>query len=139
MTDADKRLNTLAEQRSDAFDASICLNRVYEAIKHQHDHDPSLRRYVTVAEDVYELSADEDLDDRRLDIFGAAEEINDHIDDVADEVVAATLADLLKVIDEWGDVWDEGDIEDAKSEARDWLQGHSEAAKRAGVWEEVTA
>ncbi|WP_137288611.1 hypothetical protein [Natronorubrum halophilum] len=137
--DADRRLSTLAEKRAAEFDATICNNRVYEEIKDLHDHGPDLRRYVSVAEDVYDLSADEDLDDRRLDVFGAAESINDHIDDVANEVVAAALADLLEVVDEWDDVWDADDIADAKCEARDWLQGHVEAAERAGVWEEVSA
>lgn len=139
MTDADRRLSTLAEKRSDQFDTTICLNYVYESIKHQNARGPDIRRYITVAEDVYELSADEDLDDRRLDVFGAAETINDHVDDVADEVIAAALADLLEVVDDWDDAHDQGDIDAAKQEARGWLQGHHGAAERAGVWEEVTA
>ncbi|WP_226043447.1 hypothetical protein [Natrinema sp. DC36] len=136
---ARKRLNELAHKRADAFDATICHNNVYEAVQGHHDHGAGLERYVSVTEEVYELSADEDLDDRRLDIFGAAEEINDHIDDVVDEVIAAALVDLLEVVDDWDDAWSDDEIADAKCEARDWLQGHSEAAKRAGVWEEVTA
>ncbi|GAA1280236.1 MULTISPECIES: hypothetical protein [Actinomycetes] len=135
----DSRLNTLAEDRADQFEAVILHNRVYEAVKHQHNHGPDLRRFVTVAEDAYELAADQDNDDRRLDVFGAAEDINDHIDDVADEVVAATLADLLEEIDDWGDTWDDEEIEAAKHEAREWLQAHEAAAKRADVWEEVCA
>ncbi|MDF9748415.1 hypothetical protein [Natrinema salsiterrestre] len=136
---ARKRLNELAHKRANAFDATICHNKVYETVQGHHDHGPDLQRYVSVAEDVYELSADEDLEDRRMDVFGAAETVDGHIDDVVDEVTAAALADMLEVIDDWGDDWDDAEIEDAKCEARDWLQGHSEAADRAGVWEKVTA
>ncbi|WP_226040823.1 hypothetical protein [Natrinema sp. DC36] len=136
---ARKRLNELVHKRANAFDTTICHNNVYEAVQGHHDHGVDLERYVSVAEDIYELSTDEDLEDRRLDVFGAAEEINDHIDDVVDEVIAAALVDLLKVVDDWEDAWSDDEIADAKVEARDWLQGHSEAAKRAGVWDEVTA
>lgn len=136
---ARKRLNELAHKHANAFDTTICHDNVYEAVQGHHDHGVDLERYVSVAEDVYELSADEDLEDRRLDVFGAAEEINDHIDDVVDEVIAAALADLLEVVDDWDDVHNQDDIDAAKHEARDWLQGHSEAAERAGVWKEVTA
>lgn len=134
---ARRQLNELAHKHANAFDTTICHNYVYESVQDQHDHGPDLRRYVSVAEDVYELSADEDLDDRRLDVFGAAEDINDHIDNVVD-VIAAALADLLEVVDDWDDVHDQDDI-GAVHEERNWLQGHSEAAERAGVWEEVTA
>ncbi|QLG47877.1 hypothetical protein [Natrinema halophilum] len=134
-----KRLNELAHERASGFDATICHNHVYETVQGHHAHGPNLERYVSVTEDVYELAAGEDLDDRRLDVFGAAEEINDHIDDVVDEVIAAALAHLLEVIDDWNDVHDQDDIDAGIHEARDWLQDNHEAAKRAGVWDEVTA
>lgn len=136
---ARKRLNELAHKRADEFESTICHNNVYETVQGHHDHGPDLERYVSVAEDVYELSSDEDLEDRRMNIFGAAETIDSHIDDVVDEVIAAALADLLEVVDDWDDAWDESEIDEAKSEARDWLQVHQEAAERAGVWDEVTA
>ncbi|WP_126665274.1 hypothetical protein [Haloterrigena salifodinae] len=136
---ARKRLNELAHKRANEFDETICHNRVYEVVQGHHDHGPDLERYVSVAEDVYELSADEDREDRRLDVFGAAETIDDHIDDVVDETIAAALADLLEDIDDWDDAWGADEIAAAKHEARNWLQAHHEAAERAGVWDEVSS
>ncbi|SEU01378.1 hypothetical protein [Natrinema hispanicum] len=137
-----RRLSEIARERAAEFDSGICNNRVHESLQGQHDHGPDLERHINVIESVYELAYsydDEDRSERKFDIFGAAEDINDHIDDVVDEVIAATLADLLEVVDGWGDVWDDDEIAAAKHEAREWLQEHSEAAERAGVWGEVTA
>jgi len=139
VTNASRRLNEIAHERADEFGSGICNNRVHESLQGQHEYGPDLERYVSVAEDVYELSADEDLKDRRLDVFGAAKEINEHIDDVVDEVIAATLADLLEFVDDWDDIWGDDEIAAAKHEAREWLQANREAAQRADVWDEVTA
>lgn len=119
-----RRLNEIAHERADEFESTICVNRVHESVLGQHDHGPNLERHINVTEDVYELAHsydDDDRSERKFDVFGAAEDLNDHIDDIVDEVIAATLADLLKIVGDWDDHYSDELIADAKHEVREWL------------------
>ncbi|PCR89334.1 hypothetical protein [Natrinema ejinorense] len=72
-------------------------------------------------------------------VGGAAEELGDAFDAHLDVLVAETCATVALRNGKWVEHHDDEDIEAAVHEAREWLQEHSEAAERAGVWEEVTA
>lgn len=138
---ARKRLNAIARDRADEFDAVICHNRVYEQIQGQHERAGDLEQLVMLTEDAYAL-ADRfhDRDDEVWNAaFGAAEDLNDHVDTIVEETIADGLAQLLEELDEWDDMWAPEQITDAKHEAREWLQEHHEAAERVGVFEEVGA
>jgi len=136
---ASKRSKTIASDTADEFDATLLHNRVYEHLQGQCGGSDDLIRLLDLAERAYDLAADRDDVDGRMDIFGAAEDLNDQVDAVVAEEVARACAVVLDEGNDWTDVWDQADVDDAVFEARQWLQANHEAAKRAGVWEEVTA
>lgn len=139
---AKRRMRELAQERADGFDATIAHNTVYDHVQGAHDRDSELERLLTLAEGAYGLASDlgsVSEDDVAMDIFGAAQSLDEHVETLVDEMIADALAGLLEDVDDYGDLYSAEGITDAKCEARDWLQGHSEAAERAGVWEEVTA
>lgn len=139
--DARKRLNAIARENADGFESTICHNVVYDSVQGQHEHAGDLEQLLTVCEDAYGLadrfySRDDEVWSAA---FGAAEDLNGHIDTLVEETIADTLATLLGEVDDWTDSWDEAEIEAAKHEAREWLQEHHEVAERVGVFEEVEA
>ncbi|QLH82445.1 hypothetical protein [Halosimplex pelagicum] len=140
---ADKRVRGLARNRADNFDATILHNRVSEQVRGSHTTEDDLTRLVELAESCYQFSADrgESVSDDEVAsaAFGAAEELNDRIDDLVDVQVARACAEIVTEAPEWTDHWDEEEIADAVHEAREWLQLHEAAAERAGVLEEVQA
>ena len=136
---ARRRMDTLARDHAAHFDATLLHNRVYEQLQGQLDGSDDLMRLLDLAERTYDLAADRDEQGDRLDIFGAAEDLNDKVDDFVDEQIAKACAVVELEADDWDDAWDEAEIDAAQFEARQWLSAHPAAAKRAGVWEEVTA
>lgn len=129
----------IAAQEAKQFDSTICHNIVYESIQGQHEHGSDLQRFVKIVEEIYMLAHDSRDKDRGSDIFGAAETINGYRDEIVEEAIASALSDLLEVVGDWDDHWSDEEIAAAKHEAREWLQANREAAKRADVWQEVTA
>ena len=135
--DARKRMGQLASDSAAEFDATILHNRVYEMVKGQHNKNNSLVRLLDLTERTYDLAADRDEQGDRLDIFGAAEDLNDKVDNLVDEQVAKACADVVLDGDAWVDTHDRTDIDAAQAEARRWLGEHLEAAERASVLDAV--
>ncbi|QCW03584.1 hypothetical protein [Natrinema pallidum] len=73
------------------------------------------------------------ITDEAVEALEAAFE--DHLDVLVAEV-CATVANREGV---WIEHADDEDVEPAVHEAREWLQAHEAAARRADVWDEVTA
>ncbi|WP_455448324.1 hypothetical protein [Natrinema thermotolerans] len=69
----------------------------------------------------------------------AVEGLEAAFEDHLDVLVAEVCATVAQREGDWIDHADDEDVEVAVHEARDWLQAHEGAAKRAGVWDEVTA
>jgi hypothetical protein len=76
----------------------------------------------------------EQMDDAH---FAALEALSEYIE----QLVAEAHANVIQHADEWAarqnPVRDPEDYEAAKREAREWLQQHTDAAKRAGVFEQL--
>jgi len=136
---ADKRVRGLAREKAQEFDAALLHNRVSEQVRGSHTTDDDLTRLVELAEGCYQFSADRGEsvsdDDVASAAFGAAEKLNEQIDAVVEEQVARACATIVADAPEWTDAWEEEKIDAAVHEAREWLQLHEEAAKRAGALE----
>jgi len=127
-----KRMNDIERQAAEQFDTPILHNRVYEAIGEADE----VRQFVDVAERAYELDEDGRYVGRIQRVaFGAAEELNDEIDDVVDAAIASECAAVIEdARDGWFDDHAEReDIDAAFSEAKQWLAEHGDAACDAGV------
>ncbi|ELY84254.1 hypothetical protein C486_00769, partial [Natrinema gari JCM 14663] len=88
----------------------------------------------------------DEADDRygwRDDIYSVTDQAVDSLEaafeDIIDVLVAEECAVVAQRKGEWTDRQDDEAVEAAVHEAREWLQAHEAAAKRAGVWSEVTA
>lgn len=131
-----KRMNRIKAKATNRFDASLLHYRVYEAL----GQASRVRQFVDVAERTYQLEEnDEDYtDDVRQAAFGAAEELNDKIEDVVEVQIAVECATLVKdVRTDWFDaperpVNNEA-VEAAFNEACAWLADHPGAAEAAGI------
>jgi len=137
---AEKRMRELADDASTAFESTVLHNRVHEQVAGQHNRDNHLIRLLDLAERSYDL-ADEYETDRTVssEVFAAAERLNDQVDALVNESIARACATIVTESQDWDDVHDPEDLQEARYEARAWLQQHQTAAERAGVWEEVTA
>jgi len=124
---AEKRLNNHAEAAATQFDSTIMHNRVFEALP----QDDQLREYVDVTERAYRLEESTDLpDDVCRTAFSAAEGLNAHISRLVEDVVARECAAALTDMDDWGDAWDDEEIDAAEQEASAWLFEHDDARER---------
>lgn len=127
---AEKRLDDHAQQVAEQFDATILHNRVFETVP----VDPLLREIVDVVERAYRIEeSDEQPPEVRRAAFKAAERLNGHVDRLVEDAVARELAQALTDMDDWGDTWDEEEIEAARTEASGWLYEHDEARERNGL------
>jgi hypothetical protein len=138
--DAEKRMQSLARDTADQFDATLLHNRVSEEVSGQWNKDNDLIRLLDLAERAYHLSEDRRGDDdvvTATEVFAAAEDLNDLVDRLVDERVAVACAAIVTEADGWTDAWDEADIVDAQIEAKEWLGDNLGAAERAGVYEAV--
>lgn len=73
MVNTDRHLSEFAYEQADQFDVTICNNLVQELIKDRYNHDPDLRRFVTITKVVLRACRRRRLKEPQLDIFGAAE------------------------------------------------------------------
>lgn len=138
--DAEKRMQSLARDTADQFDATLLHNRVSEEVSGQWNKDNDLIQLLEVTERAYDLSERRRGDDdvvSATEVFGAAEDLNDLVDRFVDERVAVACAEIVTEADEWTDAWDEEDIVDAQIEAKQWLGDNLGAAEQAGVREAV--
>jgi hypothetical protein len=131
---AEKRVRTLEEQAREQFESSILHNRVSVTV-HEDDR---LRETLDVVERAYELEERDDLpDELHLVPFGAAEDLNDHVDTLVDMAVARECAAVVE--DARGDWFEDSDhhdivdVRDAFDEACAWLVEHSDAAEAEGI------
>jgi len=136
---AEKRLRDLAGEAATQFDATVLHNRVHEQVAGQHDRNSHLLRLLDLAERSYDLADDRRQVGELSPIFGAAEQLNDQVDALVAEATARACATIVTESQDWDDVHDAAELADARYEARQWLQQHTEAAQRAGVWKEVAA
>ena len=127
----DKRVSELKSEAAEPFETTIVENRVFEAL----GASDRLRQLVDVAERAYRLEEDDGyIDDVQRTAFGAAEDLNGHVDDIIDREVARECATVLKdARTGWFDHEDESTIEAAVDEARTWLADHPEVARHAGI------
>lgn len=130
---AEKRLSNLERGAAEQFESSIVHNRVWEALS----EDDRLRHVLDVTERAYELDERDDLpEEMDMVAFGAAEDLNDHIDSLVEQAVARECAAILKDgRDDWFDDAAAGraSIRDAIDEAAKWLADHRDAAEREGI------
>jgi len=130
---ARKRQYQLARDAAEQFEAAPIHNRVHEQVDGQHESPSDLARLLDLTEGAYELADDRDDLDNGMQIFGAAEDLNDAIDDVVDEEIARACGEVLQNGHDWTNVHDEADIKQAREEAREWLLDHEDAAERVGI------
>lgn len=127
-----------AEQFGRDFDATLLHNKVWDDV----DEDDQLARLCDAA-----ASADA-AGDLRESYQGDGAELVEKVDEAqgllgwvarqrALEAVAEICAEVIDEGDGWTDVWSQSDVDDAKDEARDWLQAHTAEAERVGVLEVV--
>lgn len=133
---ARRRIRNLTTDAADQFESTLLHHRVYEQVQGQHGKHNDLARLLDLAEGAYQLADDRDHD---TDVFGAAETLNDQVEDLVDEQIATACAVIVTEADAWTDAWDEETIAEAQIEAKQWLGDHLTAAERAGVAEEVVA
>lgn len=126
-----------ADESAEQFDTTIMHNRVHETVDGQHDRDNMLIRTLDLAYRAYDLSDEADTVHLDSAAFAAGEELNDVVEDLVDEQIATACAHVILDGDAWTDAWDLEEIDAAKDEAREWIQTHEAAARRAGVLEEV--
>lgn len=128
--DARKRLNDLSREAAVQFESSVVHNRVSVRV----DENDSLRQLLDVTEQAYNLENNRNRPDAvRQAAFGAAEDLNDHVDRLVEDVVARECAATIE--DARGDWFDAAEIgeevvEDAFNEACAWLADHPDAAER---------
>jgi len=131
---AEKYVSHLEADVRDAFESSIVHNRVSRAVQ----EDDRLRHTVDVVERAYELDERDDLPDEMDHVaFGAAEDLNDHLEMLVDMAVARECAAILTdACRDWfdeSDIHDRVDVADAVDEAAMWLVENREAAEREGI------
>jgi len=126
---AQKRINEIARERAEQFDATILHNHIYEGVP----QDERLRRYFDIAERSYSLADDIDGESYERAAFAAAEELNDAAEDLVDDVVAELVAELNdETLAEWGGAWDSEAIQTAREERDRFLDdSNSHAAALA--------
>lgn len=129
---AQKRRRTLARETADEFESTILATRVHEQIDGQHSSHDDLAWILDLAEETYDFARLRGHDEK---IFEAAETLNDRVEAIRDEIVAKACAVILT--DDWTDVYNEQEMKEARTEARQWLQANLDAAERAGVAEMV--
>lgn len=137
-----KRMNELERQAADQFDSTILHNRVYEAIGQADE----IRRFVDVTQRAYELQDDQRIADRvQKTAFGAAEDLNDEVNDIVQARIASECANVIEdARDGWfDDHAEDEEIEAAFQEACTWLVKHRDVACDADldvdalVWDET--
>lgn len=121
------------------IDGTVLQDRVFEA----DDGAPeTLYHLATATEAACHAMDDRELSDPvRIGAGAAYDKANDALEQFIDELVAQECLDVIQYADEWAEEWDRDpeDFEEAKHEAREWLQAHTDAAKRAGVFEKLDA
>lgn len=128
-----KRMNEIQSKAADRFDATILHNRVYETL----GQDSRVRQLVDVAERAYQLEEHDQgyTGEVRRAAFGAAEDLNDQVEDVVEARIASECA---AVITDARDGWFEEhaadeEVEEAFHEACAWISGHRDAADGADI------
>ncbi|AFO57023.1 MULTISPECIES: hypothetical protein [unclassified Natrinema] len=96
--------------------------RAYYAMRTAHDTDRDENPVHERAEDAH---------------YAALEALGDHLE----ELVAKRCAETIEYTysDRGQERHETDELVDARHEAREWLQEHRDAAKRAGVWAEVSS
>ena len=130
---AEKRISELAAKVATQFDSTIMHNRVHETVDNRHNGPNDLIRTLDLAESAYDLSDVTDIDDLDDAAFGAAEQLNDVVDDLVAVQIATACADVILDGDAWVDTWDRSKVGAAQIEAKGWLGNNLDAAERAGV------
>jgi hypothetical protein len=128
----DKRVSELKSEAAEPFETTIVENRVFEAL----GTSDRLRQLVDVAERAYRLEEDDAYtDDVQRTAFGAAEDLNDYVDEIVDREVACECAAVIDDADsDWfDDVDDQAAVREAFDEACAWLADHRDAAEAEGI------
>ena len=128
----DDRVSDLESEAAEPFETTILENRVFEAL----GESDRLRQIIDVAERAYRLEeGDAYTDDIQQTAFGAAEDLNDHVDEVVDQEVARECATVIAdARTDWFDDYETDEtVAAALAEARAWLAEHPVAARDAGI------
>jgi len=86
---------------------------------------------------LYDRDRDRDENPAYKHTAAAIDDLEAALDARVAECVADECATIISEADDWH--WDADQIAAARHEAREWLQVNRDVAKRAGVWQEVTA
>jgi len=143
---AEKRVSTLTSDAAEQFESPIVHNRVHVAVS----DDDRLRQLLDVVERAYLIETNRDQpDDIQSTAFGAAEDLNDAVDQLVENAV---LGECVAVIEDTRGDWfdgsehhDDEDVVAAFDEACAWVVDHADVAERNGidadevVWNEEVA
>ena len=126
------------DHHADEIDATVLQNRVVEA----DDGAPeTLYHLATAAAQAwYALDDDSCSEPVSRNASEAFDNAHDALEQYIDELVARECVGVIQHADRWADEWDHCDPEDCEAairEAREWLQQHTEIARRAGVLDEL--
>lgn len=126
------------DEHLEAVDAAPLHNAITDA----DDGAPETLHHLATAAEASYFAADCERDRNRDDpvsrktdaaLGGAVGALEDYID----ELVAQECANVIQTVDEWE--WpDDEQAAASKREAREWLQLHLDAARRAGVLENIS-
>ncbi|OVE83180.1 hypothetical protein [Natronolimnobius baerhuensis] len=135
---ANSVVSDAVEDRVETFDSNILKNRMFTI----DDGDELVDHYATAI--AYAQHAAAETDERygfRDDLHSATDQAAEGLEAAFEDHIDVLVAEACAIIAQRQDLelfeGNEEEIEDAVHEARNWLQAHEGAAKRAEVWEEV--
>jgi len=136
-----RRQDNIASRKAEVFEADALSNAVHEDL-YQDEQLAQLLDATAEADRAEDMRANDlgDDADRLEDVRHAWGFLSDVASGRAAEVIAEACVTVIQDGDEWAesDSWTQSQVDAAKHEAREWLQIHSNAAVRAGVFEEVS-
>ena len=131
---ARRRIGIYEEQAAERFDATVISNVIYDRLA----EDEQLIQLIEAAAATEsaarstELAADtRETGDGPRDLYSAVEIIHGEAQSRVEDVVDNVLSECLKELDEYGDVLSEEEIEEAKQEARAYLNNHKVGSEEA--------
>mgnify|MGYP006281490265 CR=1 FL=1 len=131
--DAQKEVGRLATDAAEQFDSSIVHNRVSEDV----EENDQLRQVVNVMEQASDINENYDQWQPVRDLGAAvAKDLDGYVDDIVEMAVAEACVEVVQDAADWAedvDWYDEDDIKEAISEAREWLAGHDDARDRLNI------
>lgn len=126
---ARKRLSDYRKSAYEQFENHIIHNTVAEKVQ----EDEELRQLVDVVEQAHQINENKlQRDEVRSTAFGAAEDLNDHADELKNDAIAKACADVVQYASDWLEdgIYEREELQASVDEARQWLRDHDEVVDR---------